>query len=109
MGLIIDIYRDDYDSELNVFFGKKSLTLVNVEGPFEPTEDRPAAILTEFVGNKVVLPFGKFKAPDATTRKSKPDVGPRSTLRFRAPIPSQGPATTVRGSEWALSPTFGKQ
>ena len=57
MGLILDIYRSDYDSELNVFRGKKSVTVVNIEGPFEPTEDRPASYLTgNAYGNPIIVP-----------------------------------------------------
>ena len=46
MGLILDLYRSSYDSELNAFHGKREITLVNADGPFEPTDDRPAARLT---------------------------------------------------------------
>ena len=42
MGLIISIYRSDYDSSMNVFHNKKGICLTNVEGPFEPSEDYPA-------------------------------------------------------------------
>lgn len=45
MGLIVDIYRSDYDSTANAFHGQSRVTLVNVEGPFEPAPDRPAALL----------------------------------------------------------------
>ena len=42
MGLNVRIYRSDYDSEMNVFYGKKGICLTNVEGPFNPSEDYPA-------------------------------------------------------------------
>ena len=42
MGLNVRIYRADYDSELNAFYGKKGICLTNVAGPFNPTEDYPA-------------------------------------------------------------------
>jgi hypothetical protein len=45
MGLLVDIYRSDYDSDLNAFHGKKWVTVVNVDGPFDPTPDAPAARL----------------------------------------------------------------
>ena len=59
MGLILDIYRSaQYDSKMNVFYGKHEVTVVNVEGPFEPTEDRPAAFLTEnALGSPIVVPL----------------------------------------------------
>jgi hypothetical protein len=58
MGLIVNIYRSDYDCELNVFYGKKSVTVINAEGPFEPTEDRPAAIIKDGYtpGSKIIVP-----------------------------------------------------
>jgi hypothetical protein len=49
MGLIVDVYRNaasKYDCTNGGATGRaRELTLVNVEGPFEPTEDRPAALL----------------------------------------------------------------
>ena len=48
MGLIINVYRavDFPDCTLNGISGKfAELTLVNVSGPFEPDEKRPAAWL----------------------------------------------------------------
>ena len=56
MGLIVEIYRSDYDSELNVFHGCKNITVTNVEGPFEPTQDRPAGKLVKHAGNWVIRP-----------------------------------------------------
>jgi hypothetical protein len=53
MGLIANIYRSDYDCTLNAFHGFQSVTLTNVEGPFEPTADRPAAFLKRWA------PFGE--------------------------------------------------
>ena len=55
MGLLISIYRSDYDSKMNVFYGKRSLTLVNVDGPFEPTADAPAAKLVQGYGNTAII------------------------------------------------------
>jgi hypothetical protein len=63
MGLIVNIYRSDYDCELNVFYGKKSVTVINVDGPFEPTEDRPAAIIKDgySAGSKIIVPADEYK------------------------------------------------
>lgn len=57
MGMIVSIYRDDYDSSLNVFNGVRTVTVVNVPGPFEPTPDRPAARLDRNAfGNPILVP-----------------------------------------------------
>jgi hypothetical protein len=57
MGLLVNIYRSDYDSTLNVFHGKRWLTLINVEGPFEPTADAPAAEVTRGpLGDHIIIP-----------------------------------------------------
>jgi hypothetical protein len=45
MGLRADIFRGNYDAEINELYGKAEVTLVNVEGPFEPTEDAPPVML----------------------------------------------------------------
>jgi hypothetical protein len=55
VGLIVSIYRADYDSSLNVFFGKKQVTLINVAGPFEPTADAPAAKLVQGYGKTAII------------------------------------------------------
>jgi hypothetical protein len=55
MGLIASIYRSDYDSEMNVFYGKSKVTLVNVEGPFNPTEDAPGAKLIQGYRNTAII------------------------------------------------------
>lgn len=57
MGLTINIYRSDYDSDLNVFKGKKGVTVINVDGPSEPTDRYPAALLsTNAFGNPILIP-----------------------------------------------------
>lgn len=57
MGLILDLYRSDYDSTLNVFHGKRQVTVVNAAGPFDPTDDAPAALLaTNAFGNPIIVP-----------------------------------------------------
>jgi hypothetical protein len=55
MGLIVSIYRADYDSTMNVFHGKSRITLVNVDGPFQPTENAPAAKLVAGYGNTAII------------------------------------------------------
>ena len=45
MGMIASIYRSDYDCHLNAFHGSKQVCVVNVEGPFEPNDRKPAAML----------------------------------------------------------------
>lgn len=57
MGLRVDIYRDRYDSELNAFHGFDTVTVENIPGPFEPSDDAPAAVLTRnALGNPVITP-----------------------------------------------------
>ena len=55
MGLIVNIYRGDYDSDLNRFRGARSVTVVNVPGPFDPTPERPAARLDRNAYGSVIL------------------------------------------------------
>lgn len=55
MGLRISIHRGDYDSKMNVFHGKSHLTLVNVSGPFEPSDDAPAALLIQGPGKTAII------------------------------------------------------
>jgi hypothetical protein len=55
MGLIVSIYRDGYDSTMNVFHGKSQITLVNVEGPFEPSDKAPAAKLVAGYGKTAII------------------------------------------------------
>lgn len=52
MGLRIDVYRnaDGYDCTMNGISSRfKTLTLVNVPGPSQPTDQYPAAILDNHV------------------------------------------------------------
>jgi hypothetical protein len=58
MGLRVDIYRDrSYDCELNAFFGKSTVTVENIPGPFDPDDDAPAAVLTRnALGNPIITP-----------------------------------------------------
>lgn len=50
-GLHINIFRSDYDSKLNAFFGKKSITLVRVidQDSGEPTGVQPPQIFESSV------------------------------------------------------------
>lgn len=63
VGLLVSIYRDGYDSKMNVFHGKTKLILVNVSGPFEPTEDAPAAVLVSGYANNsaIIVPADEYK------------------------------------------------
>lgn len=51
MGLIVSVYRDSgsrMDCTNGGVSGRvTSLTVVNVEGPFEPTDDRPAVMIID--------------------------------------------------------------
>ena len=46
MGLRVEILRGTYDSPANAFYGKANVTVTNLPGPFVPTDDAPAAVLT---------------------------------------------------------------
>jgi hypothetical protein len=47
MGIRASIYRDDFQpTHLNVFGSVNNLTIVNAEGPFQPDEEAPAALIT---------------------------------------------------------------
>jgi hypothetical protein len=71
MGLIADIYKSKYGDCSNGGLSGKvdSVTIINIEGPFEPTEDRPAVLLV--TGN---LP-GTVKIVPASMPEDK-RVGP---------------------------------
>ena len=73
MGLIANIYRGRFGDCSNGGLSSRvnEVTLVNVEGPFEPTEDRPAAMLLNghARGTVRVVPAVEVKAvPTCTTR-----------------------------------------
>lgn len=76
MGIIVSIHRSDYDSPLNVFHGKARVTVVNIPGPFEPTDDAPAAILTDnAMGDPIITPVMGEKGVREPLRR--PDaIGP---------------------------------
>lgn len=57
MGLIVSIYRDNYDSTSNVFHGRSRIVVVNADGPFEPSDDMPAAMIaSNALGNPIIRP-----------------------------------------------------
>lgn len=56
MGMLVSIYRDEYDCDLNRFHRAKRLCVVNVDGPFTPCKDYPAAKLVKRGRNYVVVP-----------------------------------------------------
>lgn len=55
MGLLVSVYRSEYDSENNQFYKKKQLCVVNVEGPFQPSEETPAAKLVKNGTNHCIV------------------------------------------------------
>lgn len=65
MGLLVNIYRSDYDSALNAFHGKKRICVVNIPGPFSPSEDMPAARLEKKGKNCVIIP--EAEVPEGKT------------------------------------------
>ncbi len=61
MGLRVDVLRGTYDSTANAFHGKSYITIVNIAGPFEPTEDAPAARLARNAFNEpIIVPADEF-------------------------------------------------
>ena len=79
MGLLVDIFRADYDSQLNVFHGRHRVTLTNVPGPFEPSDDAPAARLTRGPGgDPIIVPELEAvdPSPDDDERYGPPLLGP---------------------------------
>jgi hypothetical protein len=46
MGLTVNVYKNGYDCTLNGISSKcNELCLINVDGPFNPNDDKPAALL----------------------------------------------------------------
>ena len=45
MGILADIYRGDYDCEVNACYGKERVCIVNAEGPFKPNADTPPVLI----------------------------------------------------------------
>lgn len=46
-GLLVDIFRSNYHSELNVFNGKQSAIFIDASGPFQESESSPAVKLVK--------------------------------------------------------------
>jgi len=65
MGLRVDIFRSNYRSTRNVFADVDKITLVNVDGPSDPSPDAPAARLAQgSLGTLYIAPedpFSKFE------------------------------------------------
>lgn len=85
MGLIVSIYKDKGREWSNGGVSSRvdELTLVNVDGPFEPTEDRPAALLVPNAMGTVrvvpaieVAPGGSYVEQGAEDALGAPGVGP---------------------------------
>lgn len=55
MGLIVNLYRSTYRSNADVFNGYDTVTVTNVDGPFTPTKDSPAARLVNGPLNTVII------------------------------------------------------
>lgn len=55
MGLRVGLYRNSYNSKNNLLNNYNEVVLVNVEGPFGPTLDAPAAFLTRNALNSVIV------------------------------------------------------
>jgi hypothetical protein len=57
MGLFASIYRSGFNSPNNLLGGWKEVTIVNVDGPFDPSPDRPAVRLAmKGYGDPIVMP-----------------------------------------------------
>lgn len=47
MGLHLDIYRGTWNDTANVFYGRESVTVVNIPGPFNPQPGDAVALLEQ--------------------------------------------------------------
>lgn len=57
MGVYASVYRSDYDSTLNAFFGASQIFIANTGGPFTPQEgDKVALIVPNARGTVKVVP-----------------------------------------------------
>lgn len=80
MGLIVEIYRAKYRSRLCAFDGVDMVTVTNIPGPFEPTDDRPAARLEKNAyGSAIIVP----DMPNAKRFSNGGSYGGSSDSRFR--------------------------
>jgi hypothetical protein len=68
MGLIVEIYRGSYNSSANVFKSVGELVITNLEGPFEPSANRPAAIIEQGnLGTVIITPDMAFAQENGVT------------------------------------------
>lgn len=103
MGLIVSIYRDTYDAA-TIFRGHKDITVVNVEGPFEPTPDRPAAMLVSGPGGTtIIVPIDDDGVPIPNVAFGG-SFGASSDSRFREKVPFYG---AVAIHDYDLSREYG--
>lgn len=86
MGLLIQIHRSRYDSESNAFHGHDTVTVVNVSGPFDPTNDRPGVYLDRRPSGPVLVPADWDEDRNAWGPAPRPDelVGPMCGGTFAA-------------------------
>jgi hypothetical protein len=69
MGLIVEIYRGSYNSSANVFKSVSELVITNIEGPFEPSAQRPAAIMEKGnLGTIIISPDMAFAQDNGITK-----------------------------------------
>ena len=74
MGLRLELFRNDYNSNFNLLGNVTDVVVTNVDGPFEPRENAPAVTLVnqatkyDTVGIPVIVPdieylhsIGRFK------------------------------------------------
>ena len=102
MGLIVNIYRSDYDSTLNVFNGKSRICVTNMEGPFQPDEDMPEAELAlNQLGNPIIRPV--FAEPYEGVLMAGGTFANSSDSRFREAVGIYGAIPIHdRVESWAL-------
>lgn len=63
MGLLVSVYRSTYDSDMNVFYGKKHITVMNIDGPFQPKDDAPGAYLQKrSTGGFYIVPADDYES-----------------------------------------------
>jgi hypothetical protein len=68
MGLIVEIYRGSYNSSANVFKNVSRLVITNLEGPFEPSAEMPAAIMEKGnLGTIIITPDMAFAQDNGIT------------------------------------------
>ena len=100
MGLIVDIARTDYDAKQNAFHGKSRVTVLNIDWPFEPTPDAPAALLTQnALGGPIIVPAFIDELGNAQPVKRGGMIGPMFGGTFAASSDSRfGRATEQSGA-----------